>query len=43
MCLLGGGLLGAFGNNSTSSFSSGDPGSSKLFGVLQNEKETFVI
>ena len=32
--LLGGGLLGTFGNKSTSSLSSGDPGSSKLFGVL---------
>ena len=34
MHLLGGGLLGAFGNKSASRLSSGDPGSSKLFGVL---------
>ena len=32
--LLGGGLLGALGNKSASSPCSGDPGSSKLFGVL---------
>ena len=38
MHLLGGGLLGALGNNSTSRFYSGDPGCSKSFGLLKIER-----